>query len=416
MEDSPGTPDTSRKKSWLLPFTIALFGSVVQCESKNLGVSRMQRKVCIITSVHLPFDIRIFHKEAKSLVKAGYDVTLIAQHDKEETIDGVKIINLQRPRNRIERMTKTIWSAFRKALAVNANIYHLHDPELIPIGFLLKFYGKKVIYDMHENVPKQVKDKHWINPQYRNYISRFVLAAERFLLINIPIIFAENSYRDDYFWVKTYTTVLNMPLIDHLPFLRIGTPDGGTVSIGYIGTVTAERGSLITLQALRILNNCNIKIRFECIGFIDKSHELQLSTLCETYKLSDITFHGYMPVHEAWSIISQCRIGLSILEPIPNSIESYPTKLFEYMAMGLPVICSNFPLYRSVVEEEICGRCVNPLNPEEIAEAIRWLLQNPSEADSMGRNGRKAVLERYNWEIESKKLIKFYKELDSCRT
>jgi len=94
----------------------------------------MKNKVCILTSVHPPFDVRIFHKEAKSLVKAGYDVTLIAQHDKEEVVDGIKIVNLQKPRNRIERMTKTVWSAYRKAVQVDAVIYHFHDPELIPIA------------------------------------------------------------------------------------------------------------------------------------------------------------------------------------------------------------------------------------------------------------------------------------------
>ena len=103
----------------------------------------MKNKVCILTSVHPPFDVRIFHKEAKSLVKAGYDVTLIAQHDKEEIVDGIKIINLQKPRNRIERMTKTVWSAYRKAVQLDADIYHFHDPELLPIGIMLKYVPVK---------------------------------------------------------------------------------------------------------------------------------------------------------------------------------------------------------------------------------------------------------------------------------
>jgi hypothetical protein len=131
----------------------------------------MKNKVCILTSVHPPFDVRIFHKEAKSLVKAGYDVTLIAQHDKEEIVDGVKIINLQKPRNRIERMTKTIWSAYRKAVQVDADIYHFHDPELIPVGLLLKKIGKSVIYDVHEEYFESIKLKEWLPSLLRYFIA-----------------------------------------------------------------------------------------------------------------------------------------------------------------------------------------------------------------------------------------------------
>ena len=81
------------------------------------------------------------------------------------------------------------------------------------------------------------------------------------------------------------------------------------------------------------------------------------------------------------------------------------------MAAGLPVIASNFPLWKEIVEKNKCGICVNPLSPREIAAAINWMLQNPTDAAEMGRNGRKAVLEKYNWEAESKKLIKFYEEI-----
>jgi glycosyltransferase involved in cell wall biosynthesis len=367
--------------------------------------------ICILTTVHSPFDIRIFHKEARALVKAGYDVTLVAQHDREEIVDGIRIINLQKQSNRIKRLTKTIWEAYRKARQIDAEIYHLHDPELLPIGLLLKIHGKKVIYDMHENVPKQIQDKYWIKPRYRNLMAKLFSMAEKLLLFNVPIIFAENSYRDDYIWIRKYTIVLNMPLIDQLSSFRMNGPTVRDTSIGYIGTVTAERGSLITIDALKILNDRNVKVQFECVGPIDKPHELQLLKLCEEYDLRSVMFHGHKPVHEAWSIIAQCHIGLSLLLPIPNSMKSYPTKMFEYMAMAIPVITSHFPLYQSVVEKELCGICVNPLDAEEVADAISWLMQNPYEAAAMGENGRKAVLEKYNWEIESKKLMIFYEEV-----
>ena len=115
-----------------------------------------KNKVCILTSVHPPFDIRIFHKEAKSLARAGYDITLIAQHDKEEIVEGIRIVSLPKPKNRIDRMTRTVWSAYRKAIKIDADIYHFHDSELIPIGLLLKLRGKRVIYDVHEDFPASI--------------------------------------------------------------------------------------------------------------------------------------------------------------------------------------------------------------------------------------------------------------------
>ncbi len=163
------------------------------------------KRICILTSMHPVFDSRIFHKEAKTLNKAGYDVALIAQNDKEEVVDGIRIVPLSKPRNRFERTTKMVWTVYWKALKIDAEIYHFHDPELISVGLLLKLYGGKVIYDMYENVPKQIKNKGWMKLSLRNYVAKLISLAERILLINIPVIFAEASYHKDYLWVKNYT-------------------------------------------------------------------------------------------------------------------------------------------------------------------------------------------------------------------
>ena len=140
----------------------------------------MKAKVCILTSVHTPFDTRIFHKEAKSLANAGYEVALIAQHDKDEIVDGIRIVPLLKPRNRFERMTKTVWLAYRRALEIDADIYHFHDPELISIGLLLKRHGKRVIYDVHEDVPRQNQSRPYIPAVLRKPISLMIGVLEAF--------------------------------------------------------------------------------------------------------------------------------------------------------------------------------------------------------------------------------------------
>ena len=366
-------------------------------------------KVCILTSVHPPFDVRIFHKEAKSLLMAGYDLSIIAQHDKDEIINGIKIFHLPRPQNRLERMTKLIWLIFWKAIRINAHIYHIHDPELLPAGFLMKLLGKKIIYDMHENLPKQIMNKEWINSRLRNILSTIVYVLERLSLMFMAVIFAECSYRKDYLWIKKCTIVLNMPIINQLFAYKCRTSMKNDFSIGYMGGVTTERGSVTTLDALKILKDNNITLRYDCVGPITQPHKRQLLMKCKEYDLKNIYFHGYLPAHQGWQVIGHCSIGLALLHPIPNYIESYPTKIFEYMAMGIPVIASNFPLYRRVVEESHCGICVDPLNPKEIAGAIQFVIDHPAESKQMGENGYRAVVERYNWDKEADKLISFYR-------
>jgi hypothetical protein len=153
-------------------------------------------KICHLTTVHPPFDTRIFHKEAKSLAKAGYLVTLIAKHDKEETIDGVKILPLKTPRNRIVRMTKTLLECYRKAVKVDADLYHLHDPELIIVGWLLERRGKKVIYDVHEDYVTSIKQKNYLPSFVRNPLAKIIGLIEKVSSKLFDVIIAEKYYKE----------------------------------------------------------------------------------------------------------------------------------------------------------------------------------------------------------------------------
>ncbi len=96
---------------------------------------------------------------------------------------------------------------------------------------------------------------------------------------------------------------------------------------------------------------------------------------------------------------------------MPNHVDAQPNKMFEYMSAGIPVIASDFPLWREIIEGCGCGICVDPLDPKKIAEAIDYLVDNPEIARRMGENGRKAVYDRYNWDVEEKKLLALYDSL-----
>ena len=138
-----------------------------------------KQKVVHMTSVHNPFDGRIFHKECKSLVQAGFDVTLIAPNNRNEIVEEIKIKGVEKAKSRFQRIFRTTWQVFNRARREKADIYHFHDPELIPVGIMLKRLGNHVIYDNHEDLPLQIQQKTWIPAILRKVLKFVVMLAER---------------------------------------------------------------------------------------------------------------------------------------------------------------------------------------------------------------------------------------------
>lgn len=367
-------------------------------------------KVVHLTSVHPPEDTRIYWKECRTLARAGYRVVLVAPTTEADDRNGVRVRAVPKARGRLERVTRTAAAVVRAALDEDADLYHFHDPELLPWAQLLRIRGKRVVFDMHENIPAVVASRVWINPLFRP-LARFAYErVERTLLRGIPVVFAEESYRRRYPWVREQTTVLNLPSLDSFP---------GPVSKGqgpprlvYLGAVSSSRGSAVCTAALELLRSEGHDVRWECIGSIPNPGDaLELHAAADRLGENVITLRGRTSHPDALKIAANCEIGLAVLQELPNYTDSYPTKLFEYMALGLPVIASRFPLYRSVVEESDCGICVDPGNPREVAAAVRRLIDHPREAREMGKRGRRAVLERYNWDTQGEKLLSFYSRL-----
>jgi glycosyltransferase involved in cell wall biosynthesis len=228
-------------------------------------------------------------------------------------------------------------------------------------------------------------------------------------LSGLPVIFAEESYIKDYTWVSTKTVVMNMPLIEEIQSIK--EEKNNLPSLGYLGMVTEARGCIQILRALDLVKKEGVTVQWECVGRVEAGFKAEMLSLAKSYNLDGIRIWGNKDATEAWRIIARCHIGMAILAPHQNYVESYPTKLFEYMALGIPVIASNFPLYRTIVEGEQCGICVDPLRFEEIAQAILYLLKNPTIAAEMGESGKLAAEKKYNWNIEKLKLLDFYKQV-----
>jgi glycosyltransferase involved in cell wall biosynthesis len=361
--------------------------------------------ICHITSVHSANDTRIFHKECKTLVNVGYAVTLVVQHETDEVINGVQIKGIKAPKSRKERMLKTAKQVYKRVLECDADIYHFHDPELIPVGLKLKRKGKKVIYDVHEDVPRQILSKHWIPAPLRKIVSWVVEKTENYAAKRFDYIITATPYiRDRFLKINKHTVdVNNYPLLSELHIPEVNWDNKEQV-VCYVGGIGQIRG---------------INEMVESIGMTD--YHLLLAGKFASSAERDIVINktgwervielGHVNRSGVKEVLAKSMAGLVVLHPIINYIDALPVKMFEYMAAGIPAIASNFPLWREIVEGNNCGICVDPLNVNEIADAMNWIFNNPYEAMKMGENGRRAVENKYNWEQEAIKLRKIYEGL-----
>lgn len=379
-------------------------------ESFALPSPNSRTKVCILTSVHQVFDVRIFHKEAKSLAKAGYDVTLIAQHSKDEVVDEVKIIAVPESCNRFYRALITDIRILISAFKQKADIYHFHDPELIPVGVVLKLLGKKVIYDVHEDLPEQIMSKYYILHWQRKPLAALVRLFEKTISNMFDcVVTATDSIKEKFKEHISVITIGNFPIID-IDKTYDGKIDREKNSslIVYVGGLTKVRGISQVVYALEYLPK---EVELMLIGeFSPKPYEDEIRHLKGFEK---VRYLGSVDFEEVNGYLSIAGIGIICFMAEKNHINSRPTKLFEYMEAGLPVVASNFALWRGIIDKSSCGICVDPNNPEEISDAIKYLIDNPVKAKEMGENGRRAVLEKYNWDKESKKLLAVYKALSN---
>ena len=383
-------------------------------ESIMSDIDVNNKKVVVMTSVHPRIDPRIFGKQCKSLVNAGYDVVLlVADGEGDEIRDGVRIYDVRKAEGRLSRMTVSQFRLYKLAVLLNADLYHFHDPELSLLGILLKLSRKMVIYDVHEDLPRQILIKRWIPFRLRKLVGKLCELVELGSVELFDGIVAATPRIAKRFPASKTISVQNFPMVNELLLEKSKVYCNRRPLVAFVGAISEIRGPREMVEAMSLLPVC-LDARLVLAGtFRPRELKLDVERLPGWER---VDFLGWQDRRELASLLHEVRAGLVVLHPAPNYLDAYPVKLFEYMCVGLPIIASDFPLWRKIIHDAQCGLVVDPLNPREIAEAIQWILEHPKEAKEMGERGRKAVLEYFNWDREAEKLLKFYDRLLGPRT
>lgn len=365
-------------------------------------------RIVHLTTVHPAYDVRIFQKQCTSLCQAGYVVTLIVAADTDGRATAVNLRSLPKPRGRLQRMTRTAWQLFREALRVRGDLYHFHDSELIPVGFLLKLLGKRVIYDVHEELPQDLLDKEWLPRPLRALLAGVAYVVEGMAGVVFDGIIASRPALLGRFPCHKTALVNNFPQLGELSQPGARPFRDRPPLCAYVGGMSRERGLIELVTALGHLP-ADLKLEVHIAGTIDPPE-----LVAEARQLpgwSRVKLLGWQSRRQIAELLNQARFGVVTFLPIANHLRSYPTKLFEYMSAGLPTLASDLPLWREIIERAGVGRLADPNNPVEFAQALAWMVQHPDECESMGRRGATLVVEKYNWEVECRDMVRLYRQI-----
>lgn len=370
----------------------------------------MKRKVCIIHKVE-SLDPRSFYKQGMSLSKAGYDVKILGLFKETKTINGIKVIGFDSPKNRIRKFVFTNYYIFRRAIKEKADVYHFHDLDFIPWAVFLRLLTKsRIIYDVHEAHPEYMLLKTYIPKIFRRLIALLIYLTEHGAIKIFDAIIPNDNFISKGFTHKKNIVIFNFPILDFFSNNNGAEWKKRKYDLFYHGSL--PKYHFETMMSIAEKLNAENITNFWGIATNDTftidwaKKELKKKNLSFNFE-----FLPYVDYPNVCNYLYRAKIGIIPLPPFKKFFKNIPLKLFEFMACGLPVVLSDLPPSRQFIEGFNCAIAVRPNDIDEYVSAIKYLLNNPEKAVEMGKNGRKLVLERYNWSFEEKKLFQLYNEL-----
>lgn len=367
-------------------------------------------RIAHLSILHKPLDTRVFRKECRALAAAGYDVHLVAAAPPADEVDGVTFHSVARDRVRppARRQAPRQVRAARHAFRLRASVYHLQEPHLIPLGLCLKLAGARVIYDVHEDYPAHARSKLFHRPLRGRVKALGWRVLEALARAAFDGFVCASPALAQVFPADRTVVVGNLPLHRELAALeaeRLPYDERPNVVV-YAGGISDGRAFRETMAALDLLPP-ELDCRLSMIG------EFRTRSLEEVARRQPrVDVSPWQPHPAVARAVGTARVGLALLHPFPNHVDPIRSqKVFEYMAVGLPVIASDMPRWRELIEEIGCGVVVDPRDPAAIAAAIRHLIEHPDEAEAMGRRGQEAVRAELNWDPEEGRLLALYRRV-----
>lgn len=367
-------------------------------------------KICHVTSVHNTDDVRILKKECRSLAQNGDYVVFLVGKGKNGIYENVNIIGVgESPKNRIKRMTGFASKVVDEAIKVDADIYHLHDPELLRFALKLKRLGKKVIFDSHENVLDSIDDKVYMPFLVRKAFKVYYNRIQKKVLKRIDgIIVVTPQMIDTY---KKYNS--NIALITNYPIISDCEKEHNDSIVKgrfiFAGGISEQWSHKEIINVLDKIDG----VEYYLFGIADEDYLDELKKLSGWRK---VYYGGKVSFEVVQEELEKAQFVFALLKPSKNTFYKQGTlgntKLFEAMENRKPVIATNFDLWKHIIEDNNCGICVDLDNMSSIEAAIRKLLEvSVEEYEKMGDNGRKTVIREFNWNNQAKKLSEFYEHI-----
>jgi glycosyltransferase involved in cell wall biosynthesis len=371
---------------------------------KSTGIT-----LCHFSTAHTQLKSRSFHRECLPLAAHGIGIRYVSPANVNGRRDRVDFVPLPESGNRARYLLPPP-SLVRLLLKQQASLYHFQDPELISLALALKLiFRKRVVYDAYEDFPSMALNKDALPRIFRPIAAKLVAAAERLaarcfdgVMTADPITLRRLARTG----ASRKLVFFNFPNLDFFP------PPGSEpkeFDVVYRGGLSERSGTWVLLDALRLLADRATPATLLLIGYFDNAAaESALRNRIHSLKLeSRVEVCGRMDHAEMSRALSRARIGVCPLQDIPKFRSNIPVKVFEYWACGLPVVASDLPPIRPFFRSAAAGLLFQASDASALARSIAWLLDHPHAAARMGREGRTAVLQRFNNRNEIHKLWKF---------
>ena len=365
-------------------------------------------KICQVSTVHRWKDIRIYQKQCKSLAAAGYETHLVInikeKGAREGMHDGIHVHDLKFKGNRVQRVLSATQQALKIAKEIKADIYHLHDPELLLIARELRKTGAKVIFDSHENVPANILSKDWIPVALVRKITAMLYERyEKKIVGEIDGVISVLEPLTERFVCRNSETIKNYPILKSAYPHKENWEDE-KITLIYAGGLSRIRGLKEMIDALQYVKS---PVELKLLGPWETAEYERDCMASPGWK--KVTFYGMISNDEVYRMLSESHLGIVNFYKEPNHMMAYPNKAFEYMAAGVPLMMSDIPFWQE--EFDKMAYFVNPIKPKEIAEKIEEVIKDRAKMRRKGNIGKDEANKNFSWDAEAKKLFAFYHKL-----